>query len=139
DFDHGIFDGAARVVENLAGQVRDLADGRRRRVADLDQIVVLIQREPRRVERAFRQSRGAGQLFGKQAGDRETSPAQRQAAEKCATIGKREIMSHGITSRQDVSSVLVEKRVGRAAYRAKNASDEKAPGGNNSIAYLKPR
>src|SRR6185369_17799913 len=53
DFDEGVLHRAAAGVEDTAGQVRDLSDGGRDAFVDDDQVVVGVEGELVRVERAF--------------------------------------------------------------------------------------
>ena len=66
DLDQGVADRVALGVEDPAGQVGDLADGRGDAVVDDEQVVVGVERELVRVERPLGLGRGAGQLLGEQ-------------------------------------------------------------------------
>ena len=70
-------------VEDPAGQVGDLADGRGDAVVDDDQVVVGVERQLVGVERPLGQRRGAGELLGEQAAGGEERGAQ--GAEEDAT------------------------------------------------------
>jgi hypothetical protein len=65
DFDHGILDRVASNVEDAAHNMRDLADGRRNRVIDNDEIVVRIQRQLLGIERSFRDPSSAPQCHAR--------------------------------------------------------------------------
>ena len=60
DLDDGVADRVALGVEDAAGQVRDLADGRRDGVVDDDQVVVGVERQLVGVERPLGLARASG-------------------------------------------------------------------------------
>ena len=88
DFHEGIADGITASIEDAPAQVCYFPDGWSNSVVNNDQIIVRIERQVIRIERPFGLARGAHQLFGEGARDREERSSEAQAAEKTATILK---------------------------------------------------
>lgn len=86
DVHHRIPDRLAGGGEQAATEVRDRADGRRERVVHHDQVVVGIERQLCRIERALRLSRRQHELFGEDAGCVEQAAAgHREGREEVPT------------------------------------------------------
>src|SRR5207237_4099982 len=82
DLDNCVRDRAARGVEDLAAQVGNFANRGRDRVVDDEQVIISVERQLVRVERALGQSGRPGELFGKQGRSDEGSPPQRESAQE---------------------------------------------------------
>ena len=78
DLDQGVPHRVALGVEDAAGQVGHLADGRRDAVVDDEQVVVGVERELVRIKRPLGLPGRAHQLVGEQAAGREGGRAQGQ-------------------------------------------------------------
>ncbi len=102
DLDDGVANGIAMRIEDSAGQVRNVADGRRDRIVDDEQIVVGIERQVIGIERPFRLRRRAHELFGEDAGGIKRACGEGGGAEaeacKEAAAGV-EVCIHGMAFR----------------------------------------
>ena len=85
NLDGGVANWAAAGVNQAAAHVRDLAYGRRDRIVDDNQVVVGVQRQFRRIKRAFLGGGGfSAQFFGESAGHGEERRAQAQLTQEFA-------------------------------------------------------
>ena len=80
DLDDGILDGRAARVQDAAGEVGNVAHGRRDRIIDDDQVIVGIERQLVRIEGPLGQAGGARKLFGEGARYEKHGRANCQAA-----------------------------------------------------------
>lgn len=99
DFDEGVADGLAVLVEDAAAEPGDLADSRRGGIVDDDEVVIGIEREFIGVERSFGLAGGFYQFLGEQAGNSKEGGAEGERVEETATAkrtqgGKRRGIFH---------------------------------------------
>jgi hypothetical protein len=88
DLDRCSTDRLTALVENAATQPRDLADRRRDVIADDDEIVIAIERQPIRIVRSQSLGRSKDKLLRKCSRHREQGTAEAEAAKKFASIMK---------------------------------------------------
>ena len=99
DFDEGIAHRLAGSAKNAAGQMGYLAQCRRERIVDNDQIVVGVQRQLVGIERALGQSRRDGQLFGPGSPGKRSGGRQGKPFEQTPPIDGEIAEMHGLAPR----------------------------------------
>ncbi len=87
DFDQGIADGVATVVEEAPAEVGDLADGWGEGIVEDEKVVVGIEGEMIGVEGAFRLGGGLGEFIGEGSGDGEPGGGGQEGAMDEGTPG----------------------------------------------------